>query len=223
MDSCNNRKHEITWILSYPRSGNHLIRTYIEYMTKHPTLGRNINDDPPIFQRNERLNNFLKISNKNPIAIKAHYAKKNISPYLHPKDSLIFILRSPIECCISHGNQPDYKEEYIKNINFFINFKGPKLLLYYEDIVDKTNNEFICKLGAFFNINSNVIEETIKKRNEIDNMALTALIRPSKSHNDIHYYKKEHAFDKNKKIFPSELHCLLSRYADDITFKTLNQ
>ena len=58
------------YILSYPRSGNTLIRYIVEYLTNRPTIGAgNGKDDPPIYKR---LHQHLKNVKGEPIAKKEH-------------------------------------------------------------------------------------------------------------------------------------------------------
>lgn len=179
----------IVWILSYPRSGNHLVRTYVEFMTKRATIGRfNGSHDPPIYQKTN--NNRLNVDPaKRPVAVKAHYATTDVLPFQKHGDQLILILRSPVENLQSHNSPHTGIKEYENNIDFFEKFEGRKLLLYYEDITARNGKvDFVKNLGRILNSGQEMIDETLRRYKEIDDIALGVLARRPKSHNNPHYY-----------------------------------
>lgn len=209
-----------TWILSYPRSGNHLVRTFVEYMTKRPTIGCfNDPQDPPIYKRNEELRTTINISKPEdvvPVAIKSHFAS-DIATQLHSEDNLILLLRSPIECVTSHkDNHKSAIAKYQKNLDFFMQFKNKKLLLFYEDMKNQHFDKFLESLGEFFNCDSEVIMKTIKNKCEIEKAALSALLRKPKSNADVRFYvkrSKKKSLQVNKKYKN-----ILSRYSAHLVF-----
>ena len=151
-------------ILSYPRSGNHLVRFFIELLSEIPTFGCKSNPkDIPIFknQFSEKIPFNISKFNLNDCYFKYHKPPKDIFC-----NKLIFIVRNPREVLLRHNN---YKlnfarkypyQTYYKNIDYYNNFSGKKILLYYEDIItDKIN--FINKLYEFLEINNE------KKKNYI--------------------------------------------------------
>jgi len=86
-------------IASFPRSGNHLVRYIIEYITDRPTLGDGDDKwsrtvDGPILKR---IDENYKYSNNTPIAVKRHVIKE-----IDKGSKAIFIFRNPVECIIKH-------------------------------------------------------------------------------------------------------------------------
>ena len=152
-------------IVSYPRSGNHIIRGLLEAYSGRPTLGcpRKPNDSP-IFERssNQRLK-VIKISDPTPIGYKAHWVKeirRNNRLYSSPPN-LLLITRNPIDAISSHlsrqsvakntiedkinwflrGKPSNIKRAtdlYLETIMYYRSFKGPKIHLKFEDLVCET-------------------------------------------------------------------------------------
>lgn len=100
-----------TYLLSYPRSGNHAVRYVLEHLSRRPTLGADDHEsrmrpqglhDLPIFLRpglfmDSSLPQGIKqLSTLRPIAIKRH----NVKP-IDGVERLIFIERDPIEAILS--------------------------------------------------------------------------------------------------------------------------
>jgi len=144
-------------LLSYPRSGNHLFRFFIEILTETPTLGyiQNVKDIP-IFQNTFPENipfNITKLTD---------YDKNNLYRKFHNTNNetpteLIFIVRNPREVLLRHLNYKLIKDvwcgynTYFNNIDFFNNFTGKKKIFYYEDILEK-KEEFIKQLYDFLEL-----------------------------------------------------------------------
>lgn len=82
------------YLISYPRSGNHLIRFIVEYITSQPTLGCSKNDKPVCYNKypNEELMNHV-VKDATPILQKIHHYPKHEEP-----DSIIFVVRDYREC-----------------------------------------------------------------------------------------------------------------------------
>jgi len=82
------------YLISYPRSGNHLIRFIVEYITSQPTLGCSKNDKPVCCNKypNENLMNHVQ-KDATPILQKIHHYPKHDEP-----DSIIFVVRDYREC-----------------------------------------------------------------------------------------------------------------------------
>ena len=124
------------FLLSYPRSGNHLVDFLLNFY-QLPTYGckSTITD---VFIH---LNNFeeeipFNISeyNEDDCYHKAH----NISELNSNCDTLIFIIRNPKEVLLRHNNNKINNKSYdlyFRLLNYYINFKGNKKIFYYEDIV----------------------------------------------------------------------------------------
>lgn len=148
-------------LLSYPRSGNHLVRFFIELLSEIPTYGcRGNPDDKEIYKNIFPENVPFNISdfNKTDCFIKDHYPPRNL-----PTNKLILIVRNPREAILRHDNYKINAKSfkcYFSNIEYFINHKGKKLLLYYEDIL--TNKiDFINTLYDFLSV------DNLKKKNYV--------------------------------------------------------
>ena len=225
-------------ILSIPRAGNHIIRTFIEYFTQYPTAGLiDVDNDQPIYTRS-KIN--FDIKNKDEfIYYKQHDVMLNEKHYItqySELNDLIFIIRDPLEIFIREDNfnndnkhlipyKQQFKDVFFNNIDFYEKFNGKKILLYYEDII-QNKNETIIKLYDFLNINNK--ERLEKILNSID-IIYEETLRLSKSTNgaistdtDINYYsnkfKDTESYQQNKdytnqKINENEYYkSILSKY-----------
>jgi hypothetical protein len=201
-------------LLSYPRSGNHLVRFLIEILTEQPTLGciKNIYDKP-IFE-----NTFPE---KIPFNIDASlkYNDDNLFRKYHqiPRQTpteLICIVRNPKEVLLRNLNYQyrtdgwDGYDLYFECIDYFNNFNGKKQMFFYEDIC--TNQiQFVEELYTFLNINNEFKKEymiqNIYKLYEISKKGENRIWGGVNS-NSIHYY-----YDKinknNKKHFDNYIKC----------------
>ena len=122
-------------ILSYPRSGNHLVRFIIELLTETPTLGCKGNSrDVPIFQ-----NKFPEEIPFNILSLK-NYNEKNLYRKFHnPPNSneipseLLLIVRNPRECLIGYLQYKfriggwDGCKTYFDCLDYYNNFNGKKI------------------------------------------------------------------------------------------------
>jgi len=95
-----------SWHLaSYPRSGNHLVRTLIEFATHRPTLGCPGSDhDRPIYQRGPNCDaKLIRISEPDPVAFKSHFANQiQRHDQHHLIDHFLLIVRDPVQAISSH-------------------------------------------------------------------------------------------------------------------------
>lgn len=94
-------------ILSYPRSGNHLVRALVENITQSPTLGvfGGRCTDTPILSHNV---------NVSPVAYKQHFVEEIDKDRLITKSSpkyLILITRNPFDAISSHNS--GYLDAYL--------------------------------------------------------------------------------------------------------------
>lgn len=149
-------------LLSYPRSGNHLVRFFIELLSEMPTYGCKENEKDIEIYKNvfpEKVPFNISDFDKKDCYFKYHNPpSQNIS-----SKKLILIIRNPNEALLRHNNYKlnikDY-ETYFKNIDYYNNHKEEKLLLHYEDII--TNKQkFINTLYDFLNVNN------IEKKNYV--------------------------------------------------------
>lgn len=150
-------------LLSYPRSGNHLVRFFIELLSETPTFGcKRNNSDIEIYKNvfPEEVPFNISDFDKKDCYIKYHSPPKNKN---FRQNKLILIIRNPKEVLLNHnyyqlnikGDVPDGTsyETYFKNIDYYNNHKGEKLLLYYEDIITNRQN-FINSLYDFLEVNN---------------------------------------------------------------------
>lgn len=98
--------NDTTWhIISYPRSGNHLVRTIAEYTSGRPTLGcPNSKSDTPIYQKKpNKKSNLIQITNSRPIGLKSHFIHEILKHQrAHDPKNILLILRKPADAISSH-------------------------------------------------------------------------------------------------------------------------
>ena len=220
-------------ILSYPRSGNHLVRFFVEMLSETPTLGCLNNEltDREMFRvkyKDSLPFNIKKRKDWGDVYRKVHFVDE--LEQLNEPSKLIFIIRNPREVLLSHSQMnvdTIVKNSYggqTKNVNrSFTNYfhiidyyqkcRGKKLLLFYEDNM-KNTSEFIEKLYDFLEI-----DNPVKKKYVIDN--LDYLFKASASYssqgggnkskgNTNFYYEK--LSDEDKARFDNWLNPLLEKY-----------
>ena len=186
-------------LLSYPRSGNHLVRFFIELLSEIPTYGckgnkKDIEIYKNVFQEKVPFN--ISDFDKKDCYIKYHtQPPQNIS-----SNKLILIIRNPNEVLLRHnnyelnikGNCGSY-ENYFKNIDYYNNHKGKKLLLYYEDIIIN-KKKFINTLYDFLDVNNiekkNYVLSNIDKLYNLSSKGKNRAWGGINSITTDHYYKK---------------------------------
>ena len=186
-------------LLSYPRSGNHLVRFFIELLSEIPTYGCKGNKKDIEIYKNvfpEKVPFNISDFDKKDCYIKYHGPlSKDIC-----SNKLIFIVRNPKEVLLRHNNfklnikgKLDSYETYFKNIDYYNNHKGKKILLYYEDII--TNKQkFINTLYDFLDINNiekkKYVLSNIDKLYNLSSKGENRAWGGIKSNTIDHYYKK---------------------------------
>jgi len=153
-------------LLSYVGSGNHLVRFFIELLTERPTLGwRGAQGDVPICNAVfEEPVPFNITQASIPIFRKEHGVPEN----QHLVEQLILIVRNPKEVLVRQVGinlftledgiltEPQELQKhsinYASMVKYYVDFKGPKLLIFYEDMITK-KEEFIQQLYNFLNPN----------------------------------------------------------------------
>lgn len=194
-------------LLSYPRSGSHLCRFFIELLTEEPTISKFSKRDTPIYK-----NRFDK---EIPFNINDNFNEANCYHFYHSlkncknkidnsynmiDNKLIIIVRNPREVLIRHCGKSRIKyklwdgyDEYFNIIDQFKDFKGKKLLLFYEDMLtDKV--KFITQLSHFLQVNNNKkIQYVLNNLEDLYNLSLNGKKRywgGNKSNSELkHYYK----------------------------------
>lgn len=153
----------LAWhVLSYPRSGNHLVRTLLEFASHRPTMGviESTKDDP-IFSRppNQALN-LINIKNFKPIGYKSHWLNqvRLVERTISEPKGLIFIQRKMENAIFSHlyrslrkklfvsnrliqTSVRDAVNQYLSVVYFYESYNaGPKIKILFEDLA-KSNTE----------------------------------------------------------------------------------
>ena len=186
-------------LLSYPRSGNHLVRFFIELLSEIPSYGCKGNKmDKEIYKNvfSDTVPFNISKFDKKDCYFKYHTPPpQNIS-----SNKLILIIRNPKEVLLRHHNYKlkikggwDSFETYFKNIDYYNNHTGEKLLLYYEDII--TNKQkFINTLYDFLDVNNiekkNYVLSNINKLYNLSSKGKKRLWGGIKSNSTDYYYKK---------------------------------
>lgn len=145
-------------LLSYPRSGNHLVRFFIELLSEIPTIGCMDNKKDIMIC----MNTFTEVIpfNISQYNIDSCYYKYHHIPNNINIDSLIIIIRNPNEVLLRyHNNIPIYDnnpnscKDYFDILDYYINFTGKKICFFYEDIItDKI--QFINNLYNFLELDN---------------------------------------------------------------------
>jgi len=186
-------------LLSYPRSGNHLVRFFIELLSEIPTYGckgnkKDIEIYKNVFPETVPFN--ISTFDKKDCYIKYHIPpSQNIR-----SNKLILIIRNPKEALLRHNNctlniigRWDSYETYFKNIDYYNNHTGKKLLLYYEDIITNKRN-FINTLYDFLDVNNiekkNYVLSNIDKLYDLSSKGKNRAWGGINSTTTDHYYKK---------------------------------
>ncbi len=197
--------YSLPLLISYSRSGTNWIRYIIEFLSQQPTPG---------YTRSKAGYNF--------IIDRAHAGYNSIEKY----GKAILVIRNYKECLVRHHGaeyvnsfesiadflQSDDRfqkpEWYIKNIAAFDDFKGEKMVLYYEDLLTDTIEQ-VTKIAEFL---------------DLDKSRLTTLISniPEHKKKSVELYKVDHdsvtAGDEHKldyhskKALPEEDHLAFDKY-----------
>ena len=151
------------YLLSFPRSGNHLARFFIELLSETPTLGVvNNPTDIPIYKNTFPAEVPFQIGDDFPLEerkcecfIKSH----TLPPQNTEVDTLILLVRNPRECLIRQNgfytwnqnyNWHSY-EAYFQLIDYYLKFPHKKHLFFYEDMLtDK--KAFVKELYDFLEL-----------------------------------------------------------------------
>lgn len=160
-------------LLSYPRSGNHMVRFFLELLSEQPTMGavnvrsNQINpSDKPIYTNKFRENIPFNISKYNSReCFHKHHQPPNKSNDI---EQLIFIVRNPQEVLIRHSYNKlnlNLYQDYFDLIDYYNNFKGEKLLLFYEDIF-KDKEYLINEMYTFLKLENEEKKQYIIKNAE---------------------------------------------------------
>ena len=188
-------------LLSYPRSGNHLVRFFIELLSEVPTYGCHDNiHDIPIFKnifKEEIPFNISDKYDKTELFHKYHVPPKNCNV-----NKLILIVRNPREVLLRQcgkntlniDNNGYSYEKYFESLDFYLKHPGSKkLLLYYEDIL--LNKElFVEKLYMFLDLKKREKKQyVLSNLNKLFELSSNATNRDwggINSNNNLNFYYK---------------------------------
>jgi hypothetical protein len=194
-------------LLSYPRSGNHLVRFFIELLAELPTNGCIGNQlDIPIYKNIFPESIPFNIDGKHKYNINNLFTKFHMPPdKIHTE--LILIVRNPREVLIRQKankfepNGWDGYNTYFRCIDYYNNFNGKKKIFFYEDIlIDKVS--FIKELYNFLNIRNPskkaYVIENIDKLFELSKQGKKRAWGGVKSDSLDYYYKNINGEFKDK-------------------------
>ena len=181
----------MNWMLSYPRSGNHLARVWLEALTGIPTGSHYLGDAhpmgpaPPGTPRDDTAT---------PVFTKIHRFA-HLKGGIDRTARLLLILRHPLDCIASDARdippfmRPFYwpweAHKYLANCSDFLDWEGPKLVLYYEDMVSEPERA-IEALGTFVLASAESIDKCCKGADELAHHALGQLRRAPLSRRPVH-------------------------------------
>lgn len=164
--------NELNCLISYPRSGNTLLRFLIEYITERVVV--DYNEDIPDSAISYLANNNLDVIPKNPpILRKFHLVDPGLNERDLIKDSKVtLIIRDYYDCIISHAKRgcskslDDQIKDYCDLIKFYDWNKNQATFVYYEDLINLELQPNIIK-----NIlDSNDIDERPNWNKYLDNI-----------------------------------------------------
>ena len=193
-------------LLSYPRSGNHLVRYIIEFLTARPTLGSSISNPTQDLGLYTRAGPCLLdhvTTEKDPVARKYHFHKMRppkFSVYeIACEDGLILVLRHPIEAILSHHRhiglatqKVDYTiwqiddikkrvEDFLGNLEFYQTFKKPKVCVIYENLSCDEPEGAIEKIASFFTVEKSRQIKLVENFEKYKSDCFRSLKRPAAS------------------------------------------
>ena len=149
-------------LLSYPRSGNHLCRFFIELLSELPTFGCKGNPEDIEIHKNI-FNEDVNFNIKNNFNHEDCYYKYHYPPSSSHIDiqNLIVLVRNPREALLSQcgldklclNNAWWSYNGYFNIIDFYNSFQGNKLLIFYEDMLTN-KKQFINTLYDFLKLDN---------------------------------------------------------------------
>lgn len=214
MNSVDEKKSQLVTLLSFPRSGNHLVRLLIEYLTQKPTLGcKGSPRDIPMYRRHKSGRRWLGVNPNAPAVVqKAHFINKVQSG---PKYPLVLIIRNPWETTRSFKkglkakkSSQQLEDEYRSLLEFYQTYKYKKMCIYYEDILSDKQGT-LQLLGDFFGVSQDRIELAKTKADWLYNVSKKHFMwgKSQTGGKLVYFWKPGDTIDFNEKLYP-----LVSRY-----------
>ncbi len=175
-------------LVSYPRSGNHLVRFFIELLTERPTSG-----EIPLYMNiypKEIPFNIKKASNDF-IYQKCH---DNLPK---TEKNVILLIRNPREVLLRHQMFKIKKQNYQKYFHIIKQYHqctGKKIIFFYEDMLTN-KKQFINKLYEFLECKKEKkLKYVLSNLDELWNLSLQGTGRSwggNKSKQNLNYYYKQ--------------------------------
>ena len=132
--------NDINCLISYPRSGNTLIRFLIEYITERIVV--DYNGEIPDSAIRYLTPDSIDIVPKNPPILRKFHLIDSSEKGRIGKSKVNFIIRDYYECILSHSKRGCNKtlseqvNDYCNLIRYYDESKNKGTLIYYEDIID---------------------------------------------------------------------------------------
>ena len=202
------------FLLSYPRSGNHLTRAVLECLLQTPTYGYKREKHYVYLQREIPEMIAKRNANRSRPFIRKYHSVNHIRSR-EEAFALIFVIRDPVESVTSNLKDTPYfwrhyEQEMQKTVDlasFYVHWKEEetKLLLFYEDFHDKSDRtKNLKKLQSFFGkevISDDQMEFCVDHFENVANVALGALERTAKGHLNLHQYRDSY-YGKLSTLWP---------------------
>ena len=163
-----------------------MVRCAIEFLTGQPTLGYLDSSTLDRLTIADQCKTHT-VDMQKPTIWKYHGSQSedinNMTDILQNEGKLILIVRNPIECLIRHNgklkfldwvsdNKHSREIQYFSNnIEFYYNYGGKKMIVYYEDCI-VGDNDIWRKIGYFFKSTSDRIEEFLKTKDDVLSISL---------------------------------------------------
>ena len=134
-------------LLSYPRAANSWVRYFVEVVTGLPSSQGTYTDSTSNNPKSDAL--VHKSMAKPAVIIKRHRFDFEWDKWDENRDTLLVLVRDYKECIIRNNdalcNQPKYQkqsaEAYMHVIKTYHDWKGPKLMVFYEDLLIEPKRE----------------------------------------------------------------------------------
>ena len=184
--------------LSYVRSGSHLTRFVLEYLTGRPTSGcpgqvQGRDADPPIYRMSAQASGAAFDAlrhvdgSKRPAAMKFHCPElgsschKPCTPNIRRCAALLFVARDPLDVVCDDTQTKWFSADRVasnvrwwtENFAFFSSFRGRKLLAQYERALDD-GPALVGELAAFLDGGGRVVLPEKRKAMEANYYNLSA-------------------------------------------------
>jgi len=157
-------------LLSFPRSGNSLVRFFIERVSGKKTLDCGGSDNESILSLYKSSNN----SSGQVIVRKSHFWKE-VETYSSSDRRIILLLRDYKDCITSNikrggGTISESLSIYLESLEKFDQHKGDKILAYYEDFINDPKQ--LKPIAEFLNLDESKTQEFIDSYEEEKKISL---------------------------------------------------